>query len=78
MDIDPWADIQSDRLASLIGCEEIDRFDAWIQPLHRWVIDHIFISQVARDMVTSEPKGPRAHCVANWDAHVEVCVDQFR
>ncbi len=57
--------------------EEVDRLDARIPPFYLWMVDHVLIAQVTRNMVYPEPKRPGACGEGERDAHIEVGIDEF-
>ena len=74
---DAWADVEANPFGCLIGGVKVCRFNTGVEAFDFGVVDHVFISKVAGDMVDAEAERPLVDCVCEGDAEVEVCVDEF-
>lgn len=59
----PGTYVESQIFRDLIGSKEINRLHARVQPLDSWMIHHVLISQVTRNMVYSKTKSPFIHSI---------------
>ena len=77
MNDNAWSNIEPNAFRGLVRCIKIDGFHAWVDSVDRGMVDHIFISQVAGDMIAPQFKRPLIDCVSNRQADIKVGINQF-